>query len=148
MNGGGGLIVLPNHDRHILIWMWPGRFVSDWHSRKFVAGTIPNIPIAISLVESDSGECPNQDMPETAATIDGDAYYVGYAYGRHMFLKLKSAVETLYIALPDATPADSNNQYVRRDLTKQDVRMLVTHSLNQAVQCVKTPSGISARFSP
>ena len=43
-SGGGGLVVLPSHNRQILISMLTGLFVTDWHARKFVAGTIPSAP--------------------------------------------------------------------------------------------------------
>lgn len=147
MNGGGGLVVLPGRDRRIVVSMIPGLHVRDWHARKFFAGTIPAFPISISVVAMKSDACPDDSAPETAATIEGGAYYIGYVYGLHSFLKLRSSLfDTLYIRLPDASPVDSNDQYVRRDITESDLRMLATHGPNQEAECVQTPSGTSTRF--
>jgi hypothetical protein len=84
--------------------------------------------------------------PETAAMVDGGAYYVDYVWGLHMFLKLSAGFDTLYIALPDATPVDSDGEYVRRDITEADLKELTTHGLNQPARCIQTPSGTSTRF--
>jgi len=147
MTGGGGLVILPGRNRHILVAMQPMSFVADWHDRKFVAGTMPTVPVSVSVVVSKTAACPDEKSPETAAAIDDGAYYVGYMYGPHMFLKLRSADhETLYLALPDAVPVDSNSQYVRRDVTEDDLRTLTTHGLNQEVRCIQSPSGTSMRF--
>lgn len=153
MSAGDGIVVLPGRDRHILISMNQGMFVRDWHARNFVAGTMPRVPVAISVVASDSPECPSNLMNssvnsrESAAIVDGGAYYAGHIWGPHMFLKLTStAFDVLYIRLPDATPVDSNDQYVRRDITESDIRALTTHRLNEEITCVQTPSGASTRF--
>ncbi|HLY01141.1 MAG TPA: hypothetical protein VKR56_01445 [Candidatus Cybelea sp.] len=146
-DGGEGLVVLPGHDRNILIAMYPKLNVRDWHARKFVAGVLPGVPVGVSVVVSDSPDCPSDESPAIAATIDGGAYYAGYAYGRHLFLKLVSAgFDRLYIALPDAVPVESNDEYVRRDITAVDLRRLTVHGTNQAVQRVQSPSGSSTRF--
>jgi hypothetical protein len=140
-NGGSGLVVLPAHDRHVLALMHTGNFIRDWHGRKFVTGTVGPVPVSISLVYSDADGCPTGSWREIAATIDGGAYYAGYAYGRHMFLELREAFETLYIALPDAAPARSNRRFVKRDITAEDLRALGAHG--RATTCIDTPSGIS-----
>jgi hypothetical protein len=109
--GGGGLIVLPSHERHLLISMHEGLFVTDWHARKFVAGTLPSVPVGISVVTSASPSCPGDlvlgtshpwggSSSEIPAVIDGGAFYVDYVRGQHMFLKLTSGFDTLYLALP------------------------------------------------
>lgn len=147
MNGGGGLVVLPGHDRHVVVSMVPLPGVRDWHGRKFFAGTLPSFPVSVSVVATKTNDCPNNSMPEMAATIDGGAYYIGYVYGPHTFLKLRSSLfDTLYIRLPDASPVESNSEYVRRDITEDDVRTLTTHGLNQEEQCILTPSGTAIRF--
>jgi hypothetical protein len=156
MSGGGGIVVLPSYERHILVPMQAARFVRDWHAAKFVAGTMPDVPIAVSVVASDSPNCPFDDLlrslhpsgtsPETAATIDSGAYYIDYVWGRHMFVKLSAGDNTLYVALPDAVPVDSHQEYVRRDITEADFRELTTHGLNEEVRCIEAPSGTSMRF--
>jgi hypothetical protein len=156
MSGGGGLIVLPSHDRHVLVSMHEGMFVADWHARKFVAGAMPRVPISISVVASDSPNCPSDLLlrslhpwgtsPVTAATVDGGAYYVDYVWGMHMFLKLSAGFDTLYAALPDATPVDLNDEYVRRDITESDLQELTTHDLNYQTRCVQAPTGAATRF--
>lgn len=149
MSGGGGLVVLPGHDRRIVVSMFPELAVSDWHARKFFAGTLPRFVVSVSVVATMTDACPDDTAPETAASIDGGAYYAGYVYGRHTFLKIRSSLfDTLYIRLPDASPVESNNQYVRRDVTAEDLRTLATHGLNQDAQCVRSPSGASMRFNP
>jgi hypothetical protein len=145
MSVNGGLVVLPGYDRHVLVSMKPMYFFSDWSSRKFVAGVMPATPV--SLVVSNTSGCPDSGALEIAATIDGGAYYVGNALGRHMFLKLRSATaETLYLALPDATPADNFREYVRRDITQDDLRMLASGGPNDRTHCVLAPSGSAAPF--
>jgi hypothetical protein len=147
MNGGGGLIVLPGHDRRLVVSMTPGLHVRDWHARKFVAGTLPLFPVSVSVVATNTDACPNDAAPETAATVDGAAYYVGYLYGLHMFLKIRSSLfDTLYIRLPDASPVDSNNEYVRKDITERDLQLLTKHGLNEEAQCILTPSGTAVPF--
>lgn len=142
-----GLVVLPGHDRHIVVSLWPGIFVRDWHDRKFFAGTIPAVGLAVSVVTSESTDCPTAKSPEYAATIDDGAYYVGHAWGTHAFLKLRSAAfDVLYIALPDALRVKGNDEYVVRDITTEDLRKLTTHDLNQDERCSKLPSGSSTLF--
>jgi hypothetical protein len=146
-NGGGGLVVLPGYDRHVVVSMVPQLAVRDWHGRKFFAGTLPSFPVSVSVVATKANACPDDSMPEMAATIDGGAYYVAYVYGPHTFLKLRSSMfDTLYIRLPDASPVDSNSEYVRRDITEDDVRTLTTHGLNQEERCSVIPSGTAIRF--
>ena len=61
-----------------------------------------------------------------------------------MFLKLTSAgFNTLFIALPDATPVDAQDEYVRRDISADDIRKLTTLGLNEFVRCIAEPSGTS-----
>ena len=95
---GEGLTVLPGHDRHILVSMQPGMWFGDWHARRFFAGTLPtNIGLAVSVIVTTSTDCPiDEDVHgsparEFPATIDGNAYYVGYVWGRHAFLRIRSA---------------------------------------------------------
>lgn len=145
--GGDGLVVLPGHDRHMLVGMIPALYVTDWHDRKFVAGVLPVVPVAVSLVFSESAECPARKAQEIPATIDDGAYYIMHGYGRHMFLKLRSGGrEGLYIALPDAVPVDSNSEYVRRDITMADLQNLTKRALNESVECITTPSGVAMPF--
>ena len=146
-NVGGGLIVLPGHDRHVVTSVQTPMAIADWHAAKFVAGTMPSVPVGVSVVTSESGDCPDESAPAEPATIDGGAYYAGYMRGKHLFLELRSAgFERLYIALPDATPAESHDQFVRRDITQDNLKLLTTHALNHDVQCIKEPSGTSTRF--
>jgi hypothetical protein len=146
-SGGGGLVVLPGHDRHVVFSMQPSLFVTDWHARKFFAGTLPGFPVSVSVVASQTSSCPDGSLAAMPATIDNGAYYVGYVHGLHTFLKIRSAgSDTLYIALPDASPVDSDNQYVRRDISLDDLRTLTKHSLNRDQQCIISPSGASTRF--
>lgn len=146
-SGEEGLIILPGHERHLVVSMFPGVFMRDWHGRKFFAGTIPLIGLAVSVVLSESGDCPTAKSPETAATIDEGAYYIGHLHGSHTFLKLRSAGnDVLYVALPDASPVESNDEFVVRNITFSDLRELTTHGLNSYVGCVKLPSGSSSRF--
>jgi hypothetical protein len=149
-SGGGGLVVLPGYDRHVVILMRPSLFVADWHARKFFAGALFGFPVGVSIVVSASRNCPGEILSVTPATIDAGAYYVAYVKGPHAFLKLRSSGldGTLYIALPDASPVDSDNQYVRRDISLLDLRTLATQKLNQNQTCITTPSGSSTRFDP
>ncbi|HME82774.1 MAG TPA: hypothetical protein VKF82_11990 [Candidatus Eremiobacteraceae bacterium] len=160
-SGGGGITILPGYDRRILVSMfsYPPHpkdnpnvdnlgTIMDWHNRKFFSGTLPAVDLSVSVVVSASGDCPDETAPEYAAAIDGDAYYVGYVSaisGKHTFLKLRNDFDTAYFALPDATPAGSNDQYVIRNITVDDLRVLGTHSRNGG-QCIRTPSGLSSTF--
>lgn len=72
---------------------------------------------------------------------------MNYVWGRHLFLKLVSAgFDTMFMALPDATSVDSDSEYVRRDITEEDMRELTTHGLNEGARCIQTPSGTSMPF--
>jgi len=147
-SGGGGLIVLPGHDRHVVLWMYPSLFVTDWHNRRFFAGTLPPFGLSVSVVIMNQDGCPSSSSPETAAAIDDGAYYVSYLSGRHAFLKLRSASldGALYIALTDASSLNPNNQLVVRNITIDDVRALTTHKLNDYERCIPEPSGVSSPF--
>ena len=148
-NGGGGITILPGHNRRIFVQMIQGSgdviaHITDWHNRKFFSGTLP-AGVSVSVVASQDSDCPGETAPEYAATIDGDAYYVEYVHGRHTFLKLRNAFKTLYLALPDASSPDLDDQYVVRNITNDDLRLLATHE--PSVQCVREPSGSSSPFS-
>ena len=147
-SGGGGIIVLPGRDRHIVIPMAPRLFVTDWHSRKFFAGALSAFPVSVSIVATETSGCPRPGAPEIPATIDDGAYYASYIKGRHTFLKISSAGNNgpLYIALPDASPLESNNQYVRRDISVSDLEALA--GVNGDGICTSAPSGYSTRFDP
>jgi len=147
-SGGEGLVILAGHYRHILISMKPGEWVRDWHNRKFYAGTLPAVGLAVSVVTSDSWNCPTDKSPEYAATIDDGAYYVGFASGLHSFLKLRLAFDTLYIALPDS-PKDPNDEVVIRDISLDDLRKLITsHNLSSARPMHRLTTSIAIRIVP
>lgn len=155
--GGGGITILAGSDRRILVstFSYPPHpednpnidnlgTVMDWHNRKFFSGTVPAVGLSVSVVVSASGDCPDESAPEYAAAIDADAYYVGYVSGKHTFLKLRNDFGIAYFALPDATPVNSNDQYVIRNITVDDLRVLSPPNWNG--QCVRTPSGLSSTF--
>lgn len=153
-SGGEGLTILPGHDRNVVTSMYQFPkgiigFVSDWHARKFFAGTIPaSNGISVSIVVSNTEGCPDNSVPEHAATIDGGAYYAGYVRGKHTFLKLRSsAFDVLYIALVDAPNMNTYDQYVVRDISLADLRILTTHEPNTFSQCIREPSGLSSGFT-
>jgi hypothetical protein len=152
-SSGEGLTILPAHNRHIVVSMQPGMWARDWHARRFFAGTLPDVGLAVSVVVSTNANCPiDEDMHnaparEYPATIDGNAYYVGYVSGTHAFLRIRSAAfDVLYLALPDEAAPRYNDQYVIRNITENDLRRLATHTNPNRPECVLVPSGVSAGF--
>ncbi|PZR59106.1 MAG: hypothetical protein DLM50_01760 [Candidatus Meridianibacter frigidus] len=155
-SAGEGLTIIPGHDRSIVTSMGQNPkakggiigYVRDWHHHKFFAGTIPNIGLSVSIVAADADGCPDNSAPENAATIDGGAYYVGYVHGKHTFLKLRSsAFDVLYIVLVDAPNMGAYDQFVVRNITLGDLRLLATHGPNVGSQCIREPSGLSSGFT-
>lgn len=153
-SGGEGLAILRGHDRRIVVSMLPGMWIMDWHARRFFAGALPSVGLAVSVVMARSSECPtDEDVHDSAtreypAVIDGGAYYVGYASGLHAFLRVRSAgFEVLYLALPDEPLPRQNNQYVVRDITSDDLKRLAAPANPNRPVCVMEPSGSSTRFN-
>jgi hypothetical protein len=65
-----------------------------------------------------------------------------------MFLKLTSAgFDTLYLALPDASPVDSDQEYVWRDISEADLQQSDNSRVKRSyIRCVQIPSGTASRF--
>ncbi|MBV8281186.1 MAG: hypothetical protein JO347_03875 [Candidatus Eremiobacteraeota bacterium] len=159
--GGGGIAILPGHDRHVVLPFFQGSeqgpngskalgIIRDWHNRKFFAGSLPVTGLGISIVVSESVDCPHSDKPqyEYPAVFDGAAYYVGYVSiigGKHAFLKIFNEFNTAYFALPDPKWENYNDQYVVRDVTLDDLKLLAEPAIG--AECVSAPSGTSVPFA-
>jgi hypothetical protein len=148
-SGGEGLVVLAGRDRHVTTSMVPYEgigVVRDWHNREFFAGTVPP-GVSVSVVQSTSSDCPDETARQFAAAIDDGAYYVGYVYGPHNFLEIRSwGFDVLDLAMPDPTPVGSHDELVIRNISVDDLRSLAAHKINENRRCIKTPTGVASPF--
>jgi hypothetical protein len=149
-----GLTVLPGYDRNIVLSLiqYPrgvGTYATDWSSQKFVSGTLPFSGLAVSVIQTNDDGCPAGDAPEAAASVDNGAYYAGYFFAKHLFLRLRSStLDILDIRLSDASGPNPLSEYVIRNVTLDDVRKLTTHSVTERNQCISAPSGDASTFDP
>jgi hypothetical protein len=147
-SGTRGLVVLPNHDRTILVSMpkLPDgalTIATFLEGQTFVSGTVPVDGVGVGIVPSDDGRCPGRDALGLMPIVDNGAYYYsGYINKHYLFLRLfSSTLDILDVRLPILDTKSAANHYILRNVTVDDLRTLATHPISDRYQCVLKPSG-------